>query len=1083
MTRPILMAACVIFGLTHESRAQPPLPAKVALVCSQELEAARNVRDLALAKLGADANIALLDRATIERLLGEQKLSLSGLVDAATAVRAGRILAVDLFAMVEYSLEAKQNAGIVVFDAATGVKLADSGFRDAALEPQAMHVVDTVRAAASKWRAGTKNLKTLCFLPVRNADLPRGMDRYCETLSAMLERDVLGFDSTALLERKRLDLVNKEKTLAQEAATRELLASLIVLEMEVSRGKDGKGIRAAVILRDNAGKELRRIIHEVDDPNGTGLLAPLSEKIRQGLQIAAASAPTNRSRESQRFLREARLLWTHKHYAQGLQAAEAAYALDPSGDARKLLAEYLMCFATDLIHPGGMRSVGYGLKLNVTPQTLREALDLSRRGLQLMEACRAPGRMTNEWVSVTVKLDPFAVGDARRILFNKIPLVVISPADAEAQQEFDDFREFCLQGLVDQCIETARDPVPDAKTLDRLAFMIERSTTHIREAAPSRTAFTRTMHSLALKWLDIAQTIEPESIAVNTAAKFGEILRTVYFPNMLPGKTSADAPLAALERARRFPHPLVRLAAEHNDTRLMFSLGKLPYEDAAARHRELLAEGKRLIDNPTFAPHDKYRVALYRLLNGAISHAYLHKKGADVMQEHFELCDFMLARGDVVEGVIGPAVATWPSTDRQINIQALRIIDSALDVTDSPKRRHFADSVERFKIQMREARRGVLSRVPDLQKVVLPWESVKPLIAKEEWSKLNATLIVAAMIHDKHIYYFTGGEDPASKHRLLQLLRVPVDGGPSTLLGKTLVAVDKPPPPSSHYVFWINPTFVSSTAFAHGNLYAGTVSEGVFVFPLEGGPPARIGEKEGLPSQSVRNLAIVDNTLIAALDGGYLVTRDLMTGRTETIASSRRAEKLSPFDNDGPLYLEDLVADAKRQRVLFRLPLHFATGAKAGLWEFNVASRQFKKLQPVVVGNWSPIIDDRIYLQQFHGLERDAGGLVAYDLAANEYMLVYGKAAKEYGALKSIEMPADLSIPFARHLLHGGHYWSVYPFGRRSLDGQSQDFYPSLLDQTWTYAFSARVSLQAVSPTELLIGDLSGLYLVRLKAQ
>jgi len=57
---------------------------------------------------------------------------------------------------------------------------------------------------------GRKNLKTLCFMPVRNADLPRSMDRYCETLSAMLERDVLGFDATALLERKRLDLVNKE---------------------------------------------------------------------------------------------------------------------------------------------------------------------------------------------------------------------------------------------------------------------------------------------------------------------------------------------------------------------------------------------------------------------------------------------------------------------------------------------------------------------------------------------------------------------------------------------------------------------------------------------------------------------------------------------------------------------------------------------------------------------------------------------------------------------------------------------------------------------------------------------------------
>jgi hypothetical protein len=68
-------------------------------------------------------------------------------------------------------------------------------------------------------------------------------------------------------------------------------------------------------------------------------------------------------------------------------------------------------------------------------------------------------------------------------------------------------------------------------------------------------------------------------------------------------------------------------------------------------------------------------------------------------------------------------------------------------------------------------------------------------------------------------------------------------------------------------------------------------------------------------------------------------------------------------------------------------------------------------------------------------------------------------------------------------MLHLGHYWSVYPFGRHSLDGTHVDFYPSLADQTWTYSFSARTSMQAVSPNELLIGDLSGLYLVRLKGK
>jgi hypothetical protein len=95
-------------------------------------------------------------------------------------------------------------------------------------------------------------------------------------------------------------------------------------------------------------------------------------------------------------------------------------------------------------------------------------------------------------------------------------------------------------------------------------------------------------------------------------------------------------------------------------------------------------------------------------------------------------------------------------------------------------------------------------------------------------------------------------------------------------------------------------------------------------------------------------------------------------------------------------------------------------------------------------------------------------------------LLVHGKAAADFGTPETTEMPAG-SVPFPKHLLHDGHYWSSYPFGRRSLDGSKEENYPSLRDQSWQFAFSARVSLQAVSPNELLIGDLSGLYLVRLK--
>lgn len=1057
-------------------------PARVALLCSKEIDTARNVQDLALAKLGAADDIVLLDRSTVERLLGEQKLSLNGLVDASTAVKAGKILAVDLLAIVEYSSEAKQNTGFVILNAATGAKLADSGFTGKNLEPQALHMAAGVRAAAVKWRAGTQNIKTLCLLPARNADLPRSMDRFCETLGAALERDLLGFEGTALLERKRLDLVNKEKNLAAEAANRALLASLAVLELEVSRGKQGVGIRGVVIVRDNAGKELHRIVHEVDDPNGAGLLTAISTQIQAALKNAAPNAQANRNRESRRFLREAQLLWTHKYYLQGLRAAETAFALKPSEDASHLLAEYLMRYATELMHPGGMRtSVGGKWEFKVQPETLREALDLSRRGLQLMEASRSPVRMIAGWVETNLSLEPPLITDARRFLFNKIPYVRVVPENAEVQQELDDFRLYCLQRLVARCHDAVKGEPLNAYTLDRFTYVIQDSTTAISTIAPTRAIYTRTLHDLAMKWLDLASSVHPASMSPETASKFGEYLSQIYLPNMLAGQPAQDSPTALFDRAMKHPHPVVKLYAGHHYRRLMVKLEKMPIEEAVAGHRAMLAEGMRLIDNPPIGTPDRFRVAMYRLMTDAISHLYIHKAGRDVGQEYFDLCDFMLARNDVVEDVVRAAVNGYGSNVRERNIKALQIIDKAIEVTDSPTRRHFADSPERFKFNMKEARRTVLAHVPDLQNVEVPWESIKPLVGMQDLIKLNANLLVAAVVHDKQIYYFTGGEDTARKHLLLQLLRMPVEGGVGTVLGKTVVAVDNPPAPNAHYVFWISPEpFVTTTAIAHDKLYAGTVSEGILVFPLAGGNPTRIGEKEGLPSRSVHKLVVVDNTLVAALEGGYIVTHDLVTGRTDVAASSRRAEKLSPFDNTAPFRLDTLIADPKRQRVLFRLGITSINDPRGGLWEFNLASRQFKKLEPAIYGAWSPVIGDCFYLFQLDALKRESTGLLAYDLTTDKLAVVHGKAATEFGKLATAEMPGG-SVPFPKHLLHDGHYWSAYPFGRHSLDGTREENYPSLRDQSWQYSFSARVSLQAVSPNELLIGDLSGLYLVRLK--
>jgi hypothetical protein len=1054
---------------------------KVAIVPAQDVEAAHTVQDLALVRLADTKGFQLLERAAIERVLQEQKLSLSGLVDGNTAVRAGKVLAVDLLAVIDFSADTKQNRGFTVFDVATGVKLIDAGFPEANPEPQAMQVAAGIRAATAKWRVGTRHFKTVCLLPVRNADLPRSMDRFCETLAALLERELLAGRDTAVLERKRLDLVTKEKALAADAATRELLASLVLVQMDVARAKQAGGIRASVSIRDSAGKELHKISQEVPDPNGAGLLEPLAGKILGVLQTAPLNARANRSRESRRFLREGQILWKHKHYQQGLQAAEAAFALRANDDARLLLTEYLICYATELINPGGMRTLrwGAGTKYAVAPDQLREALTDARRGLQLIDTARSLLKDKNDPLELR-QVEPFPVTDALRFFFNKLPYIKVTPDQADAREEYLDFRRYCLRRIVERCLEAAENADRDPGALARYARAMTGSLENAGRIAPSAFTYTKALAELAEKWLILSAGHKPAAIPLDTAVAFGGFLGQIKEPPLLPTKTtSAEGELAlqVLDRARKHPHPLVRLKAAHFHLQLMVKYEKWTTEEGIARHRAMLVEGKRLIDEPPFGPHDRFRIAMYRLLGDSIQYLYLYKKGAEVIEELFDLSEFMLARGDVVEEVIMAGVR-YGSPIRALNLKALQIIDKAAEVTDSPKRRLFADSPDRFKSQLKTARHQVLIKMPDLLKIALPWESAKPLVSTAD---LKTTLLIRAIVHGRNIYVFTGGDDAGGKNKVLKLAQIPMEGGPAKVLGQTLVAEENPPPWNRSFVFWISPQpFVTDTAISGNHLYAATSTEGILVFPLSGGPPRRIGEKEGLPARLVYKLAIVDNILLAALEGGYIIAYDLNTQKCETVASSRRSEKLSPLDNGPPFRVYEMAADQPRGRVLFTLQVVSRQDPKNGLWEFNIQTRKFKKIQPYMDGAWSTVTKGRIYL-----LIPD--GLMSYDPATDRFGLLFGKAPQEYGSLKAEGVPAELSLTFpgrpfrSGSLFHAGYLWQAHPFGRRTLDRSKEELYPSLRDNTWTFAFSAGVSLQALAADELLIGDYYGLYRVRLK--
>src|SRR2546421_4297599 len=114
----ILLACDVVVGSAASAAV------RVALISTGPEKQTSSLMALAEAKLSADSRIELLDRTSIRRVLEEQKLSLSGLVDAEHAVAAGKLLRVEMFAFVQ-TLDEENPPVLTVFDAFNGARLVD----------------------------------------------------------------------------------------------------------------------------------------------------------------------------------------------------------------------------------------------------------------------------------------------------------------------------------------------------------------------------------------------------------------------------------------------------------------------------------------------------------------------------------------------------------------------------------------------------------------------------------------------------------------------------------------------------------------------------------------------------------------------------------------------------------------------------------------------------------------------------------------------------------------------------------------------------------------------------------------------
>src|SRR5262245_18633088 len=375
---------------------------RVALVTNEPSPETDQILDLAEVELGSNAALELLDRKNVVKVLAEQKLALSGLVDPEQAIKAGRLLNVDLFAIVETDPEIdpanknkkKRVLGLSALDSRTGVRLWDATLAPGEANETAAQIAAAVKGAAAKYQAGGKDLRTVGLLTVRNADLSRSMDSTIQAISRILERNLLRTPGVAVVERERLRAIVQERNLPTKEAPPPILASLSLVELEIGRGPD-KGFVAQARLTDSAGKEIALVKAAAAEP--VALADALLPELLKALQVKNAGAALDRQREANRYFAESWGYWRHREYERSASAAEAVHTLDPENNYRlKWLFDRLSEAAVELIDPGQQQFAGPAKK-PIDAEALERSIDLARHALNQYRLYLARVQRKSDW--------------------------------------------------------------------------------------------------------------------------------------------------------------------------------------------------------------------------------------------------------------------------------------------------------------------------------------------------------------------------------------------------------------------------------------------------------------------------------------------------------------------------------------------------------------------------------------------------------------------------------------------------------------------------------------------------------------
>jgi hypothetical protein len=1064
---------------------------RVALVSTCGGEAGQNVLALAEAKLSAEKDIALVERHEVERVLDEQKLTRCGLSDSAQALAVGKLLGVQVFITLETFPGSQETLGLVIFDARSGAKLWDAALPAGGVDKTAEGIVTAVHEACEKRLRPTTKLRTICLLSVRNAELPRAMDSFCESVGQLLERGLLGSASLTVLERERLEQINRERLLPTNEVTNDLLPSLTLLELELSRGSESNGVKATVFLSDASGASLGKVKAIGSIERAADLVEALLQGLTKSLKAAPSARGVDRPREAQRFQQEANFFIEHMQFAKGLQAVEAAHALNPTNEVlRVLLADALSKAASDILAPGQPWDNSWISK--VASNDLKRALGLAHRSADLCLDIRAQMASLgtpspNSWLEAPTFSGFLQRARNVRVGYDEESRRRLAELQAKYRRMLVEFWErptfavgpdpslsiccpgnlYWFLGSLEFGAATSEGWTIDAvRTLNRwLALLDKRGLCNVK---------TETVN-----WM-----LTPIVYRIKEPSRMYEGCHGQYCWSL------DEADMAQLQvffdALGRSQEPLFQLYTMMSELAAVVRKEHGEGEEVDNQFAQIKNLGKQIISNPPCEKSDSYRVAVYQALLDTID---LLPDPVMRRKEYQELFEFMLERREYVHWVamatIDPQSQIYAAYqymgsvfprykeeiitkgDPKICAQNLARLLALLELPDCRRISEPSDSWRGpLDQQLAQIRDALVAQEPTLKsQTPVPWSAARLLYDGSR--PLLQPQVFADSVWGLELFRTGIGTEQ------LRLVRVPLDG-------KAPQRYDQIPPDGPPEKF-----------------YSVIVKEGIAIFPADAGAMSRVTETNGLPSSLVSAAACCDSKLFAGIGtnsghegtAGYLISCDLVTGHITTLASSLRKEKLSSLDDvSPPFFVRQMIPDPKRHRVLFTTDIGIYKGGTpyTGLWSVDTRDDQLTRLIPLAEScEWmSPIHGNQLLLGCRRWERESRCAVFSFNLDTNKGKLLYASqwSAADQPFIEGGEVCKAPMGTYSPYVVLDKWLWAADPFCRFPADCGPREFFPSFVKGDSFSHFNHPQYFEALEDRgQLLVGVGSQLWLLDLK--